>query len=259
MLENIELNLLAGDSIPFIDMSDVNKPKVIGNIHPFTVGDIKSIGGEHVFNSYLGVLTINKERISKGKNGEVNPMPDLTDFELTYLLCEMDDFGFKELYLNAISFIFRDKVNICDRGFYVGELRQNKIINNTNYHELSEIIKVQNCLTKPNSKLIQDNPGSEKARELLEKRRQLREKLNKIKNKDNENGEPLTFSDLISILCSNGNGINIFNVWDLSYYAFNDQFNRMKMFEDYQVDIRSILAGADPKEVDIKHWMSRID
>ena len=92
---------------------------------------------------------------------------------------------------------------------------------------------------------------------MLEKRRKARERLNKAKNNDSD-GERLTLDDLVSIVCANGNGINIFNVWDLSFYAFNDQFNRMKMFDDYQISVQSLLAGADPNEIELKHWMSKI-
>lgn len=259
-LNNIELSLLASDSIPFYN---------IGNIHPFTIGDIKNMGGETVFNSYIGALTISKDKFNTNVDGDDQKQElNMSDFELAYTLCLTDmklnvdnkESYFKDIYLKAMSLIFKEEINMCDIGFYVGDINQNRIIDSSNYDELINIVKLQNCLVKMGNTLLEENPSSDKARELLEKRRRAREKLNKIKNKDNEgSGEPLTLSDLVSILCANGNGVTIFNVWDLSFYAFNDQFNRMKMFDDYQVNIRSILAGADPKEVELKHWMSKID
>ena len=240
-----------------MDNTDVKNPKIICEVYPFTVGDIKNLGGETVFNSYLGVLTVDKDRLFKNEEDSANKPPDITNFELVYTICGTDE-NFRNMYLKAMSFILKENVGICNIGFYVGDLETNRIIDSKNYDELVYIVKLQNCIEKIDGGIV-DNPGSEKARELLEKRKKLRERLNKAKNKDSDgDGEPLTLADLVSILCANGNGINLFNVWDLSFYAFNDQFNRMKMFEDYQVNVQSILAGANPDEIELKHWMSKI-
>ena len=48
------------------------------------------------------------------------------------------------------------------------------------------------------------------------------------------------------------------NVWDLTYYAFNDQFKRMQMKEEYENTYKSLLAGADPKKVKIRYWIDTI-
>ena len=258
---NIDLTLLTTDPVPLVDNTDITNPKLICKVYPFTIRDIKDIGGELVFNSYLSALTINQDRLLQNKEDDSNNNEevDIVDFHLAHYICRVDE-EFRNTYLKAMSFVLKENVGICDLGFYVGELYEYRIINDGNYDEFIHIVKLQNCIEKVDSKSNQDNPASDKAKELLEKRKKLREKLNKIKNKDSDDdGEPLTLADLVSILCANGNNINIFNVWDLSFYAFNDQFNRMKMLDDYQVNIRSILAGADPKEIELKHWMSKID
>lgn len=241
-MEIDKLKLLCGDPIQFSN---------VGYIYPLTIRNIKDIGGESEFNSYLNVLTMGKE-LAKSAFGETGDIEELSDFQIVYLFCSMD-INYKNIITKALSTLLKDEVTITDYGFLV----KDKIINDTNYDELTYIVKVQNCLIKASEKL-EDNPANDKAKELLEKRRKARERLNKAKNNESD-GEPLTLDDLVSILCANGNGINIFNVWDLSFYAFNDQFNRMKMFEDYQVNIQSLLAGANPDEMEFKHWMSKID
>lgn len=260
-MNNIDLTLLTTDPIPIMDNADIENPRLICKIHPFTIRDIKDIGGELVFNSYLSALTINQDRLLQGEedNTKNNQETDIPDFHLAHYICNADE-DFRNTYLKAMSFVLKESVGICDLGFYIGETHEYRIINHENYDEFVHIVKLQNCIEKVDNKSNQDNPANDKAKELLEKRKKLREKLNKIKNKDSDGeGEPLTLADLVSILCANGNNINIFNVWDLSFYAFNDQFNRMKMLDDYQVNVRSILAGADPKEIELKHWMSKID
>lgn len=241
-MEIDKLKLLAGDPITLDD---------IGYVHPFTIRDIKDFGGESEFNSYLNVLTMGN-RLATIAFGESDDINALSDFQIIYLLCSMD-INYKDVVMKALSLLFKTQVELTDYGFLVND----KIINDSNFDELIYILKVQNCLIKPSNE-SEDNPANDKAKELLEKRRKARERLNRAKNNDSD-GEPLTLDDLVSILCANGNGINIFNVWDLSFYAFNDQFNRMKMFDDYQISVQSLLAGANPNEIELKHWMSKID
>lgn len=241
-MEIDKLKLLAGDPIQFSD---------VGHIYPFTIRTIKDIGGEKEFNSYLNVLTMGKELI-KRTFGESNELDGLSDFEIIYLFISMD-INYKNIVTKALRTILKKDIIATDYGFLV----EDKVINNSNFDELVHIVKVQNCLKKLSNE-TEENPANDKARELLEKRKKARERLNKLKNNESD-GEPLALDDLVSILCANGNGINIFNVWDLSFYAFNDQFNRMKMFDDYQVSVQSLLAGADPNEIELKHWMSKID
>lgn len=246
-MEIDKLKLLAGDPIEFYG---------ICNIHPFTIRDIKDIGGEKQFNKYLSAICLNKEMIKY--NEQDNYFENITNLELIYIL-SMSNVNFKNIYINAMKFILKDNVILTKSGIFVGNVKEKRFIDVFKYDELTEVIKIQNCLKKQDNE-EEYNPGSEKAKQLLEKRKKLREKINRIKNKDNSSSsEPLTLDDLVSILCANGNGINIFNVWDLSFYAFNDQFNRMKMLEDYQVNVRSLLAGADPDKIELKHWMSKID
>ena len=42
-------------------------------------------------------------------------------------------------------------------------------------------------------------------------------------------------------------------------YQFNNQFNRMQMIEDYDINIRSLLAGADSKKIQLKHYIRPIE
>lgn len=242
-----ELKLLSGQPIKFYD---------IGYVHPFTIKDIEIIGGEEQFNLYLNTMLISKEALSN--QNDSNELSDFTNFEIIFLLAIRDS-EFRKIFLDALSFVFKEDITINDYGIFVGDISRAKVINNDNYDEFAHIIKIQNCLEKQEKDDEEDNPSNDKAKELLEKRRKARQKINEIKNKDSDiDGEPLTLSDLVSILAANGNGINIFNVWDLSFYAFNDQFNRMKMLEDYQINIQSLLAGANADDIKMKHWMSKI-
>ena len=75
------------------------------------------------------------------------------------------------------------------------------------------------------------------------------------KKKDDSN---LDFVDLVGSLAAKGNGLNALNVWNLTYYAFNDQFKRMQAIEDYEQSLNALQQGADPKKVKLEYWVKNI-
>ena len=104
-----------------------------------------------------------------------------------------------------------------------------------------------------------DNPDNEMCRSILEKRKKAREKLAKAKARqsEDEDGEPLTIVDLISIYAQ-AEHMKPEEVFQYDVYQFNNQFNRMKIFKDYDVNIQALLAGAKSEEIDLQHWLSKI-
>ena len=78
----------------------------------------------------------------------------------------------------------------------------------------------------------------------------------KVREKSKSND--LSFLDLVASLAAKGNGLNALNVWDLTYYAFNDQFKRMQAIEDYEQSLHALQQGADPKKVKLDYWVKNI-
>ena len=100
------------------------------------------------------------------------------------------------------------------------------------------------------TELNEDNPSDAKAAQILKQMRENKKKLNQAK----PNSE-LSFVDLVASLAAKGNGLNALNVWDLTYFAFNDQFKRMQYVEEYDNQLRALLAGAGKKGEKLKHWI----
>jgi len=229
-----ELRLLKGSSF-FVDGIE---------IRPFSIGEIVEIGYEK-YQQLINIFVLEVEDILKEIPEELNGISIFDLFlksnndELYNLLID----GIN-LYLHPKNFqIIKD-----DNLIFVDD----KIINCDNWKQISNIIKFQNCFKKNEDEY---NPADPRTAELLRKRDEARRKLAKAKGSDNDS---LNFADLVSILSANANGINIINVWDLTFYAFNNQFARMKMLEDYDISIRSLLAGAKSEDVELKHWMLKI-
>jgi hypothetical protein len=228
-----ELRLLKGSSF-FVDGIEIK---------PFKIGEIVEIGYVK-YQQLMNVFALEVEDILKDIPEEFN---DVTIFDLFL------NSGISELYnllIDSINLFFHPKnlqVIKDDNLIFIDD----KIINRNNWTQISNIVKLQNCFKKEEKY----NPADPRTAELLRKRDEARNKIAKAKGSD---GDSLNFSDLVSILSANGNGIDIFNVWDLTFYSFNNQFARMKMLEEYDISIRSLLAGAKSEDVDLKHWMSKI-
>lgn len=78
----------------------------------------------------------------------------------------------------------------------------------------------------------------------------------KIKAKQ---GKGLSLSaTLVSICCMNF-GLNPLNIGELSYAALSPLIRYYQEKEKYEIDIKSLLAGADSKKIKPKYWVRNID
>lgn len=127
-------------------------------------------------------------------------------------------------------------------------------ITKRNFSNVQKVIRLRNGL-----QYIDDgedeNPDNEAARRVLQRRKEERLKRRKAKITDEES--EITLEDLISIL-SSGLGMLMDSVMDYDLYQFNDQFNRLKIMDDYQVNIQALLHGAKKEDVNLTHWITKI-
>lgn len=227
------------------------------DIYPVKINDIINIE-ELNYNKYLNFLTLEVDDIKKIFYDIPNLVENINStFDFIVLYCNFND-ELKSFIEEAMECFIKKDVNfiINTNTFAIGEMGDFKFITETNYEEFKKIVQIQNCIDKNVKEYF--NPKNKKAEEIRKKLESAKKILNKVKKNEDES-ENLTLSDLISIASSNCNGINIFNVWDLTIYQLNDQFNRMKMMEDFNINIQQLLAGADPSKVEIKHWMKKIN
>lgn len=96
-----------------------------------------------------------------------------------------------------------------------------------------------------------------KSAEIAAKLRRNKEEVARIKAKSGSK-DSIEVYELISSFCACSPSYNLFNVWSLSYYQFFDQLKRIQLKEEYEYSLEQILAGVDPKKLDIRHWTSSI-
>ncbi len=203
--------------------------------------------GLDTYNQCLSVAAVSKETIFPDLNDEYK------DMHLSELIVRSGDAEFLNAYLNSIEFFLDGKFVITENGnLYLDEIEV--------YYEdltaITEIIKIQNCAIVA-LKNDDFNPANERAKKLKERILARKKRIQELKA-DSSDDDKLTLYDLISIVAANANGINIFNVYDLNYLQFNDQFNRLKITKDYEVNINALIHGADSKQIKLEHWLSKI-
>ena len=129
------------------------------------------------------------------------------------------------------------------------------VLNENNYNQFRNVLKQRNCFAGAED-FLDENPANEMAAKLLEKRRMLKEKLRKTQKSQDDDG--ITMADLISIFAE-AEKMPLQDVYrNYDVYQFNNQFNRLKIMDDYHVNIQALMAGAKPDDVKLQHWISKI-
>jgi hypothetical protein len=80
----------------------------------------------------------------------------------------------------------------------------------------------------------------------------------KIINKKKTKTAP-TLGTLLAAICCMGIGLNPLNIGEMSYACVQWLVAMEQQKEEYDVDIRALLAGADSKKVKPKYWIKNLD
>jgi hypothetical protein len=80
----------------------------------------------------------------------------------------------------------------------------------------------------------------------------------RLKAKSNSKNGILLSTSLVAICCM-GIGITPLNIGEMSYAAIGPIMTMMQNKEKYDVDVRSLLAGADSKKIKPKYWIRNSD
>ena len=126
-------------------------------------------------------------------------------------------------------------------------------IDETNFEFLQSIISEICCLKTGPMDQSTFNPANAKAREIAQKLMRGRERVAK------QNGQSNTsiFSQYMSILTVGLNSMSLQNMMGLTMYQLYDLIERYSLYLNWDIDIRSRLAGGKPdKQPD--NWMKNI-
>lgn len=228
-------------------------------VYPAKIGEIVDIGYEE-FQKYLGIIIAEKPA-AQGKNQEMAALLDgITDFQYLILMSQLDKTT-NNLLKSAFRFFTHEDVTfILDPPqIVVGPVEEKHILNEEKFSDLQRLIRRMYFVEQEGEEIIINPDDSEATKKLKMQMRANREKVRQAKaRKAAREKSDLKFSDLIGSITINNCGLNMENIWNITYYAFHDQLKRMGWRDQFDINNRAAMAGAKIKKDQLKHWMRSI-
>ena len=232
------------------------------NIYPPTVKEV-------VTNPNFGVLykliTINQDDIKdelKDKLSENEKIP--TPFE--YLLINAQYIkGFSTILRDAFQFFCRVDISFLfeEKKVIIGNIEELvQTITNIEHLTEEEFFDFQNiircsCGDKPEKPPEPIDPNEDprvlRIKELARYRERVKAK------QASKKGNGISLSTCLVAICCMGIGVTPLNIGEMSYASVGEIMKVMQNKEKYDIDIRSLLAGADSKKVKPKYWIRNFD
>ena len=254
------MNLTDSDTLKFMKGTPYLFEDICA-VFPATLGQIVDEGYDE-FEKYLGILTATKPSTTHDQDDELAQlMSQLSDFQYILMISTLDlqvnqtmKAAFK-FFTHEDAFFQMDPPQII-----LGPLEEKHILTEEKFYDFQRLLRRMYFLETEGDEIIIYADDIPSVRKLKEKMRKDREKVRRAKAKQNreKGGGDMKLSDLIGSMTINDCGLNMINVWDITYYAFHDQLKRMGWRDQFNINQKAALAGAKLKKSELKHWMRSI-
>ena len=253
------MNLTDNETLKFLRGSPVFLEDICA-VYPATLGEIVDEGYDN-FQRYLGVLTMEKPVAKVGGDNEFKKLlEELSDFQYILMLAATD-VEVNMLIKKAFLFFTHEEISfsLSPAQIVVGPLEEKHIIDEAVYYDFQRILRRMYFIEQEGDEIIINPDDPPATRRLKYQMRANREKLRRAKAKQAQREKnDLKFSDLIGSLTINNCGLNMENIWNITYYAFHDQLKRMGWRDQFNINNQAAMAGAKLKKSQLKHWMRSI-
>ena len=239
-----------------IDFKDICK------IYPPQVNDVVN---DDNFNSYQSLFTITQEELDEAYLQDENVVQIPTPFQ--YLLMNYyQNEEVAEVINKAFNFFIKEPVTIVPEieMLLIGkseeeldpdvDLENPRLLNEENFFDFQNQIRLVVGREKVNPPEKEEEELDPRVKRWKMKVRESEKIIQKKKSK-----EAPTFGTLLAAICCMGIGLNPLNIGEMSYACVHWLIAMYQQNEEYDVDIRALLAGADSKKVKPKYWIKNID
>jgi len=223
-------------------------------VYPPKVKDV--LGNKNYF-IYFKLLTLTQEEIEdEFLKNKVDFKQLLTPFE--YILNNAyNNEQFRAMLEQAFYFFVHEPVNLLfeQKQIVIGDITKIKsveelrILTEDQYFEFQNMVR-EACGINP---VKPPNPNEDPRIKALKAKARYRDQ---IKAKQ---GKGINLKTTLTAICCMGFGINPLNIGELSYAAIPTLIAMYQEKEKYELDIESLLAGADSKKVKPKYWIHNLD
>ena len=233
-------------------------------IYPPKVKDIIASGP---FLKYYRFFTFSQEEVEE----EIKRLglPIETGVNALHFLINIckNDKNFEESILKGLEYFLHEKATILyeQKVILIGEITPEnlsnienlRLITTNNYFEFQNAIRRSAGFPEEKPPVPIDPDEDPRIRKMKEK---IRER-DRIKAKRAAEGKTdgISLSTSLAAICCMGIGLTPLNIGEMSYAAIAPLTKMMQEKEKYDLDIHSILAGADPKKVKPKYWIRNFE
>lgn len=147
--------------------------------------------------------------------------------------------------------VFGDLKKILEKTQTVDQLRELIILEEKDFFNFQNLIRLS-----ANKKIVEPpNPNEHPRIKAMKAKARYRDK---IKAKQAAKNGISLFTTLASICCM-GIGITPLNIGEMSYVAMEAVLGTYQNKEKYNLDVDSLLAGADSKKIKPKYWIRNLE
>ena len=239
---DIKLALMTGVDIPL--------PELQATLHQPTIKEISYLG-EKEFLTGIQCLTIQKAMVTQDES----LLSDTSNFQIFMtIMSEKTTQDKKQSVLNALNLLFPGyMIFFTPRAISMNCDQGNVIIDEGNFEKLQQVISEVFCLSKSDAGSF--NPQSKKAKEIADKLMKARQRV--AAQRAAEQGDGSVFAQYISTLTVGLGSMSLQDCINLTMYQLYDLVERYSLYINWDIDLKSRLAGAKPdKPVD--NWMKQI-
>lgn len=235
--------------------------KDVCQVYPPTVNDVI---GDKDFGLLRSLLTMTQEDLTDAyTKEEIDVVP--TPFQYLLINCYQDEETMEKVQKGFMKLVHEPVAIVPEiEMFLIGkadedidpdvDLENPRLLTEENFFEF------QNCIREV---LGEDAAKPPEEEELIEDPRIRRYKM-KIREHDKliarkKAKEAPTIGTLLAAICCMGIGLTPLNIGEISYACVHWLTAIEQQKEEYDIDIRALLAGADSKKVKPKYWIKNID
>ena len=239
---DLRLALMAGVDIPIPECQLV--------LHQPTIKEIAYIGEKNFF---MGIqcLNIRKSMISQGES----LLADTNNFQIFMtVMAEPSEVEKKEAVKQVLQLLFPSyKVSFTPRSLLFVGTELTATVDEINFEALQQVVRQALCVNSGPMDQQTFNPANEKAREIAEKLMRGRQRVAALKGEDKAS----IFAQYLSILTVGLESMSLHDCLNLTMYQLFDLMERYSLYVNWDIDIRSRLAGGKP-DTKPDNWMKNI-
>ena len=242
MAYDMKLALMCGVDIPI--------PECQLTLHQPRLKEIALIGDQDFFTG-AQTLCISKNMLSQGET----LLADTNNFQIFMtIMREKETVDKKEAVKQIFPLIFPNhSMLLTPRSIVMNSEDGSVIIDDSNFEALQDVLSRVFCINSGPMETQSFNPQGQKAKEIAEKLMRARQRVAAQK----QDGGGSIFAQYMSVLTVGLGSMSIQDCENLTMYQLFDLVERYMLYVNWDLDIRSRLAGGKPdKQPD--NWMKNI-